>query len=66
MNDDIKPLGHDFSPDDPDDVDWLWKWSNAAEREIHALEVEIRTLEAEIRRLRAEVNGLRAEAVLRR
>jgi len=38
---DIKPLGHELNLDNPDDVDWLLKWAQTAEKKIHELEAEL-------------------------
>jgi hypothetical protein len=34
------PLGHDFDPDTPEDVDWLYQWATIAQEKIRALEAE--------------------------
>ena len=41
MTPSLKSLGHDFDPDNPVDVDWLFLWAKLAETYIRDLEARV-------------------------
>ncbi len=37
----LKPLGHELNFDDPNDVDWLYAWAQAAETRLAKAQVAL-------------------------
>ena len=53
----LRPLGHELELDNPDDVDWLLKWAQAAEKKIQELEAELAALKDAMTKARQEIES---------